>query len=77
MLENGHLWQEGPVPTLASNPFYNVAQEIMDAEANPAETKVSKPWFTVIPTKLVQLRADAVLPEFEPDEDSVWVEKKL
>lgn len=77
LLQSGKTWKEGPVCTLATSPYYSVAQEIMAAEDDPQELKVSAPWYTVIPTDLVQLREGPKLPEFELDEDKgIWVEKE-
>jgi hypothetical protein len=75
MLESGKIWEAGPVSTLVTSPYYGMAQEILEAESKPTEVKVSKPWYTVIPTDLVQLRHDAVLPRFKLDNNGVWVER--
>ena len=78
LLQAGKTWKEGPVSTLATSPYYSVAQEIMAAEDDPQEVKVSAPWYTVIPTDLVQLREGPKLPEFElDDEKGIWVEKEV
>lgn len=77
LLETGRPWDDGPVCTLVRSPYYSVAQEILAAEANPGtEVKVGEPWYTVIPTTLVRLREDSVLPEFRPDANGVWDEKR-
>lgn len=59
LLDSGKIWQEGPVSTLTTNEYYSVAQEILTAEANWQEVKVSDPWYTITPTDLVQLRTDS------------------
>ncbi|KAH7111144.1 hypothetical protein B0J11DRAFT_599048 [Dendryphion nanum] len=46
LLQCGKTWKEGPVSTLATSPYYSVAQEIMAAEDDPQEVKVSAPWYT-------------------------------
>ncbi|KAF2734484.1 hypothetical protein EJ04DRAFT_602997 [Polyplosphaeria fusca] len=74
-LDSGRIWQKGPVSTLASSEYYSVAQEIMAAEAKVEEVRVSEPWYTVVPTDLVRLRADGELPRFRVDGKGVWVER--
>ena len=74
-LETGKIWQKGPVSTLAGSEYYSIAQEILAAEAQPDEVKVSDPWYTIIPTELVQLRKDDILPRFKTDSKGVWVER--
>jgi hypothetical protein len=76
-LDRGKIWQGGPVSTLATSEYYSVAQEILAAEAQPDEVKVSDPWYTVIPTELVQLRKDDILPRFKTDNNGVWIERKI
>lgn len=76
LLDNGKIWQEGPPSRLATNRYYSLIQEIMAAEANPDEVKVSEPWYTVIPTDLVQPRPDEVLPRFRLDGKDIWVERE-
>lgn len=77
LLDTGKPWQEGPVSTLVKSPYYSVAQEILKAEKEPKEIKVSKPWYTVVPTDLVRLREGSELPRFKMDKEDVWVEKKV
>ena len=48
----------------------------MAAKAHQDEIKVSDPWYTVIPTDLVPLRRNEVLPRFKLDGKGVWVERK-
>jgi hypothetical protein len=67
----------GRCAPLVRSPYYSVAQEILAAEANPGtQVKVGEPWYKVIPTTLVRLRGDSVLPEFRPDVNGVWDEKR-
>ncbi|KAH7096046.1 hypothetical protein FB567DRAFT_575688 [Paraphoma chrysanthemicola] len=75
LLDSGRLWQDGPISTLMTEDYYSIGQEVLDAEQNPTEVKVSEPWYTVIPTDLVRLRKDDELPNFRPDKNGVWVEK--
>ena len=76
-LETGKTWQKGPVSTLTGSEYYSIAQEILAAEPQPDEVKVSEPWYTIIPTELVQLRKDDRLPRFKMDSNVVWVERKV
>lgn len=76
LLESGNIWHEGLVSKLRTSPYYSVAQDILEAEANTEEVKVSEPWYTVIPTDLVQLRETSELPRFKLDKTKgVWVER--
>lgn len=51
--------------TLWEIEYYGVAQEISRAEDEPKKEEVSAPWYTIVPTNLVKLRAHDTLPEFE------------
>ncbi|KAF4333325.1 hypothetical protein FBEOM_12864 [Fusarium beomiforme] len=77
-LETGDTWMGGPVSALRTSPYYSLAEEIDAAEKQTGkEVAVGEPWFTVVPTSLVKLREDSVLPVWKPDKATgLWIERK-
>lgn len=62
-LQTGHIWQGGPVPTLANKDYLPFLNELARAqEQTGIEVPKGKPWETSVPTGLVRLR----------DEDAQW-----
>ena len=72
MLDTGKISKAGPPSTLTTAAYYSIAQEILKAEADPKETTVSAPWYTVIPTELVRLKETSDLPRYATDKNGVW-----
>ncbi|MCE5324672.1 hypothetical protein LLG46_15360 [bacterium] len=72
----GELWNGGPLPTI-SNPLYlPIADEIAERLDRPGdEYPQGDPWLVRIPTTLVHLRADDMLPVWAQDADDEWIEQ--
>jgi hypothetical protein len=55
--------------------FLSIAAEIQNNTGAPGEEEpVGDPWDIRIPTQLVHLRKDNLLPQWTQDEDGNWVE---
>ncbi len=71
----GETWNGGPLPTISSDLFLPIADEIAERLDRPGEEiPQGDPWLVRIPTNLVKLRPDDQLPRWEKDQDGVWAE---
>lgn len=72
-LQFGELWNGGPLPTISSELFLPIADEIAERAQKPGEElPQGKPWKLRIPTQLVKLRQDDKLPKWIK-KDGEWV----
>ena len=71
----GETWNGGPLPAI-SNPLYlPIADEIAERLDQPGdEIAQGDPWTVRIPTRLVKLRADDQLPQWQKNAAGEWVE---
>jgi hypothetical protein len=71
----GELWNGGPLPPISSPLYLSIADEIAERLQRPGdEIPQGDPWLVRIPTTLVHLRADDVLPKWVQDASGNWVE---
>lgn len=71
----GEPWMGGPLPTISSDLYLPIADEIAERLDRPGdEVPQGEPWKVRIPTSLVKLRDDDKLPKWEKDENGEWVE---
>jgi hypothetical protein len=79
-LERGKVWGPGPVLDARRLENRDLADEVLEAEKEGGkEEKKGEPWFTVVPTNLVKLRADDKYPAWKFDAKlKIWreVERK-
>jgi hypothetical protein len=70
----GDLWNGGPLPTIGSDLYLPIADEIAERLDRPGdEVPEGEPWFVRVPTTLVRLRADDSLPTWTQNADGDWV----
>lgn len=71
----GEIWQGGPLPTASSPLYLPIANELAERLNRPTGTEVAQgdPWEVRIPTSLVKLKEDGVLPGWHKDADGAWV----
>lgn len=69
----GEIWSGGPLPAI-SNPLYlPIADEIAERLDRPGdELPQGGPWEVHVPTTLVYLKADGVLPAWQKDAHGNW-----
>jgi hypothetical protein len=71
----GRIWNGGPLPTISSDLYLPIADEIAEQLDRPGtEVPQGEPWTVRVPTNLVKLRADDQLPRWEKDANGEWVE---
>jgi hypothetical protein len=74
-LKLGELWNGGPLPTVSSELYLSIADEIAERLDRPGdEIPQGEAWLVRIPTTLVRLRSDDALPRWIQDADGNWVE---
>lgn len=74
-LNFGELWEGGPLPTVSSDLFLPIATEIAEQLDRPGdEVAQGDPWTVKVPTTLVKLRTDDLLPTWFQNDDGEWVE---
>ena len=65
-LDTGLIWNGGDPPDISSNLYLPIIQEVAEAQQRPGkEVPVGKPWDVHVPTQLVSLRADDMLPRWK------------
>jgi hypothetical protein len=70
----GETWMGGPLPTVSSDLFLPIAEELAEQLDRPGdEVPVGDPWEVRIPTTLVRLRPDGSLPSWVKQADGSWV----
>jgi hypothetical protein len=71
----GEIWNGGPLPAISSPLYLPIADEIAEQLDRPGtEIAQGDPWTVRIPTNLVKLRADDLLPRWKKDAAGDWVE---
>lgn len=71
----GEPWSGGPLPTISSDLYLPIADEIAERLDRPGdEVPQGDPWLVRIPTSLVKLRDDDKLPKWAKDQNGDWVE---
>ena len=66
-LETGQIWQGTDPPSVASPLYIDIAEEIRFQTAGaPGATEFGDPWEVRLPTPMVLLQPDAVLPDWGP-----------
>jgi len=72
----GEPWLGGPLPTISDDLYLPIADEIAERLGRPGdEEPFGEPWPVVVPTRLMRLRSDASLPEWEQQPDGTWAER--
>lgn len=71
----GEPWLGGSLPAISDEMFLPIADELTERLGRPgAEIPVGEPWEVRVPTSLVRLRPDDLLPKWEKQPDGSWVE---
>lgn len=74
-LQTGKVWSGGPVPTVGSDNYISISEEIRNSEKQSENPETyGEPWEVVVPTNLVILRDE--LPTWSKDKDGKWTEVK-
>jgi hypothetical protein len=66
--QTGEVWNGGDVPTLDSDLYISVAEELLDSYDIPLDDAVpysDDVWEAIVPTTLVKLQEDSTLPSWE------------
>ncbi len=64
-LETGEIWNGGPPPDISSSMYVPIVKEIQEAQGAPGdEVAQGDPWLVRLPTTLVKLRPDDLLPQW-------------
>ncbi len=72
----GEPWLGGTLPTVSDDLYLPLADEVAERLGRPGgEEKWGEPWPVVVPTRLVKLREDDSLPEWEQNASGEWVER--
>jgi hypothetical protein len=65
-LMTGQLWGGGTLPEITDSDYLPITEEIKDRDNAPGDEKPQgTPWEVSLPTTLIRLRADDVLPEWK------------
>jgi hypothetical protein len=71
----GEPWQGGSLPAISDETYLPIADELAERLGRPGnEIPVGEPWEVRVPTTLVKLRPDDLLPRWEKQEDGTWIE---
>ncbi len=65
-LDTGEIWNGGDVPKIGSALYVSIVQEIEDSQRDPEMTLLDQ-WEVAVPTSLVKLRPDGLLPSWTYD----------
>jgi hypothetical protein len=66
----GELWHGGTLPTISDQDYLPIAEEIRAAQGGDDDgVPVGEPWEYRLPTDLVRVRADSVLPTWTRQDD--------
>lgn len=75
-MNTGEVWEGGNAPIIGDEAYVSVAQELSEKIGRAqGEIAEGEPWEFRVPTSLIKLRKDDELPEWEKDDDGIWIEK--
>ncbi len=71
----GDPWLGGSLPAISDDTYLPIAEEIAEKLGRPGnEVPVGNPWEVRVPTTLVKLRDDDLLPQWQKQPNGTWVE---
>ena len=71
----GELWDGGPLPSISSDHYLPIADEIAERLGLPGDERPQgDPWTVRVPTSLVKIRPDDSLPRWTQDSEGNWIE---
>jgi hypothetical protein len=71
----GDPWLGGSLPAISDDTYLPIAEEIAEKLGRPGnEVPVGEPWEVRVPTTLVKLRDDDLLPQWQKQPNGTWVE---